>query len=168
MNEIEQVKTEALTIRDQALAIAIVDKQSYEVAGELLVAVKKIRKQIKAVFKPMKDKASAAHKEIVAQEKKADTEAAEAEAFLVPAMTVYDEKYGAPKVEGLRKSQEIWKYDIKNPALIPDDFWRLDLVKLGEYVRTMREATKIPGVEVYCERGGIRVDKKQEETVKFD
>jgi len=158
MNELEQVQTEALTIRDQAKAIIIVDKESYERAGTMLVAVKKLRKQIKAVFAPMKDKASAAHKEIVAQEKKADAEAAETEAILLPAMTMYDEKYGAPKVEGLRKVQEVWKFMVRDPALIPDEFWMLDMVKLGEYVRTMRESTKIGGIEVYCERGGVRVE----------
>lgn len=161
MNEIEQVKSEALTIRDQALLIKIVDKESYENAGTLLVAVKKLRKQIKEVFKPMKDKAMAAHKEIVAQEKKADAEAAETEKILVPAMTEYDEKYGAPKIDGLRKPQDVWKFNVINPALIPDEFWMLDMVKIGEYVRTMQEQTKMEGIEVYCERGGVRIETKK-------
>jgi hypothetical protein len=158
MNEIEQVQTEALTIRDQAKAIVIVDKESYERAGTLMVAVKKLRKQIKEVFKPMKDKAQAAHKEIVAQEKKADAEAAATEAILLPAMTAYDEKYGASKIEGLRKPQDIWKFNITDLAKIPREFMEPDTVKIGEYVRTMRESTKIEGIEVYCERGGIRVE----------
>ena len=136
MNEIEinQVQTEALTIREQAKSIMIVDKESYESAGLLLLAVKKLRKQIKEVFAPMKAKAMAAHKEIVAQEKKADAEAAETETILIPAMTAYDEKYGA---RPLRRAVEHYLEDPLAEAVLRG------AIKEGEPILVVREGDKL-------------------------
>jgi len=44
-----------------------------------------------------------------------------------------------------------WSYRIVDEKKIPQEFWVLDLKKIGGYVRTMKEKTLIPGIEVFEE-----------------
>lgn len=44
-----------------------------------------------------------------------------------------------------------WSYRIIDEKKIPQEFWILDLKKIGGYVRTMKEKTLIPGIEVFEE-----------------
>lgn len=57
-----------------------------------------------------------------------------------------------PKVSGGPVYRTIWKFRIKNADLIPKMYMQPDEVKIGGVVRAMKEATNIPGVEVYSER----------------
>jgi len=57
----------------------------------------------------------------------------------------------APKTEGVSYTTR-WKFDIENTAIIPREFLQPDTVKIGQYVRAMKEAAKIPGVKIWPEK----------------
>jgi hypothetical protein len=57
---------------------------------------------------------------------------------------------GAPEVQGTSIRRN-WKYRITDPNKIPREFMTPDMTKIGMQVRTTKERTNIPGVEVYSE-----------------
>jgi len=75
----DTLKKEIRTFYDSASQITITDENFLE-AQESLKTAKEMEKKIKAYWKPMKEKASAAHKEICANEK----------AFLNPLSAAYE------------------------------------------------------------------------------
>jgi hypothetical protein len=55
-----------------------------------------------------------------------------------------------PKVSAAgTKIMRPWKFHIVDPTLIPREYLAVDEVKIGAYVRAMKEAASIPGVETY-------------------
>lgn len=48
--------------------------------------------------------------------------------------------------------REVWKFRIVDVALVPRNMLIPDEVKIGQYVRAMKSASNIPGVEVYSEK----------------
>lgn len=61
-------ETEALSIYEQAYAVKVIDIDTYNSAGELSLCIKDMTTQVTAYWKPLKDKAYAAHKEVCAKE----------------------------------------------------------------------------------------------------
>jgi hypothetical protein len=57
-----------------------------------------------------------------------------------------------PKMAGGPVYRTIWKFRIKNAALIPKEYLIPDDIKIGGVVRAMKSATSIPGIEAYEER----------------
>lgn len=55
-----------------------------------------------------------------------------------------------PKVAGI-SMRENWKFRIVDEKKIPREFLKVDEVKIGGYVRSMKSAGNIPGVEIYNE-----------------
>jgi hypothetical protein len=55
-----------------------------------------------------------------------------------------------PKVAGISQ-RENWKFRIVDEKKIPREFLKVDEVKIGSYVRAMKSAGNIPGVEIYNE-----------------
>jgi len=55
-----------------------------------------------------------------------------------------------PKVEGI-SMRENWKFRITNEKAIPREFLKVDEQKIGAYVRAMKSAANIAGVEIYNE-----------------
>jgi len=55
-----------------------------------------------------------------------------------------------PKVEGI-STTTIWKWRITNENTIPREYLRIDETKVNGVVRAMKEATNVPGIEVYPE-----------------
>lgn len=53
-----------------------------------------------------------------------------------------------PKVSGV-SMRDNWKYRVTNPALVPREYLMLDESKIGRVVKAMKDATTIPGVEVF-------------------
>ena len=49
--------------------------------------------------------------------------------------------------------REDWKFSIVDAALIPREYLIPDEKKIGRIVRAMKDATNIPGVRVYAEKG---------------
>lgn len=56
-----------------------------------------------------------------------------------------------PKVQGIAY-KELWKFRIVDAARIPREYLKVDDVKVGGVVRSMKGATKIPGIECYPEK----------------
>jgi hypothetical protein len=96
--EIEQM---AMSIPAHAKALKIIDAASYQRGGELIVAIKGLRKQIDECFDPIVKKAHEAHKEAVAQKKKVEAPLVEAEGLLKPALAAWDTKQ-----EELRRAEQ--------------------------------------------------------------
>ena len=74
-----EISTKAMTVPDKARAIEITDDTTYKGAAEFLLTIKDLRKQIDEAFNPIIDAAHNAHKEALAQKKRADAPLVEAE-----------------------------------------------------------------------------------------
>jgi hypothetical protein len=68
--EIKEIETVALSWPEKAAELIVSDQASYDTAAETLKDIARLEKQISEHYKPMKEKAQAAHKEIIAAEKK--------------------------------------------------------------------------------------------------
>lgn len=68
-----------------------------------------------------------------------------------PAPVVIVQK-ATPRVSGISYTLA-WKYRITNPLLLPKEFTKPDDVKIGQHVRAHKGDTKIPGVQVWSEKG---------------
>jgi len=55
-----------------------------------------------------------------------------------------------PKMEGV-SVKKIWKYRIVDKNAIPREYLKIDEVSIGIVVRTLKDQTRIPGIEVYSE-----------------
>lgn len=55
-----------------------------------------------------------------------------------------------PKVQGM-SIRENWTFRIVNQALIPREYLKVDEVKIGGVVRSLKDQCRIPGIEVYKE-----------------
>jgi phage FluMu protein gp41 len=87
--------------------------------------------------------------EALALEKEGKTEEAEAvleEPVETPAVVIQDT---TPKVDGISKPREIWKFRVVDESKVPDEYKKIDSVKLGGVVRATKGTLKIPGVEIY-------------------
>lgn len=84
-----ELKEKALSVPDQARTLTIVDVASYQQAGEVLLRIKDLRKEIDSAFDPIIEKAHQAHKEACAQKKKYDAPLVEAEGIIKPRIAVY-------------------------------------------------------------------------------
>lgn len=85
----EEIKHQALSIVEQAGALAVRNADDYARAGELLLAIKGVRAKIDAAFDPIVAAAHQAHKVAVAQKKAQDEPLARAEAIIKPRMSAW-------------------------------------------------------------------------------
>jgi tetratricopeptide (TPR) repeat protein len=84
-----EITERALTVPEQAKAIMIKSNEDYVRAGEILLVIKDLRKEIDSFFDPICKKAFEAHKEAVAQKKRADAPLVEAEGIIKPRIGAY-------------------------------------------------------------------------------
>jgi len=81
---------------------------------------------------------------------------AKAEALAQEAVNVMEAKIEeapvvpAPVATGL-SLRKVWKFRIKDAALLPREYLIPDEVKIGRVVRALKGDAKIPGVSVYSE-----------------
>lgn len=54
------------------------------------------------------------------------------------------------KQEGI-SVRKVWKFRVKDSALVPREYLVVDETKIGQVVRALKENAKIPGVEIYSE-----------------
>ncbi len=105
--EVQEVTTLALSVPDQAKAIAAIKTPGdYVRAGEILITIKEIRKKIEATFKPIKQKMDAAKKEVLDQERAADAPLKQAEEYIKPLIRAYDDEQERIRREEERRLQE--------------------------------------------------------------
>ena len=69
-NSTKEVSTRALTIIEQANVLTVKDGEDYVEAGVLWKAIKELKDKVNETFKPIIEKAHAAHKEALAQKAK--------------------------------------------------------------------------------------------------
>jgi seryl-tRNA synthetase len=214
-DEQRQVAERALTIPEQARSIEITSNEDYTRAGELLLIIKDLRKQIDSTFDPIIKKQHEAHKEAVAQKKKVDAPLVEAEGIIKPRIASWNaeqerirreeearlreiarkeeeerrlaealaaeeeaKRNGASREEAAAEVETIlnepvyvapvivpkstprvqgistvtrWKFRVVNPTVVPREYLVVDEQKIGGVVRAMKDATNIPGIEVYSE-----------------
>lgn len=106
-NAVMELETKALSLPDQAKAIgSIVTPEQYAAAGELLVAIKDLRKGIAEHHAPMIEAAHRAHKEALAARKRLDDPLDQAERVVKPAMGSYVAEEERKRREVERVAQE--------------------------------------------------------------
>ena len=96
MNEI-QVKEQATTLEQQAQAYQIATNEDYEEAANFLKRVKGATNEVKTYWKPAKDAAALAHKEICQKEKAMLSMCESAEKVLKTKMLAYSQKVEAER-----------------------------------------------------------------------
>lgn len=67
------------------------------------------------------------------------------------APVVIEPVQAAPKIEGMHFRTN-WKFRVTNPAMVPEEYKVIDEKKIGAVVRALKDACRIPGVEVYSEQ----------------
>lgn len=102
----DDLETRALSLPEQARTISIVTAHDYERAGEFLLTVKDLRKEIQETFGPLKEKAWAAHKAIVAEEKRHEDPLIKAEGIVKPLMVAWDREQARIREEEERRLRE--------------------------------------------------------------
>jgi hypothetical protein len=115
MNENPQTKevtTLTRSLTDEAQGMMVRDQDTYRRAGELLLAVKELRKKIAATFKPIKQRIDEAKREVLAQERAADAPLLEAEYILSPQIIAYEKsRERLRQAEQLRLQVEAHRHD---------------------------------------------------------
>lgn len=103
MNELteQNVKTEALTVEQQAEAVEITTNEQYENAATILKNIKESKQKFIDFFAPSKKATDAAHKAVVANEKACTDPCDTATAIIKDKMTTY-----LRRIEAERKAQE--------------------------------------------------------------
>lgn len=96
MNEI-QVKEQAATLEQQAQAYQIITNEDYEQAAGFLKRVKGAAKEVSEYWKPAKDAAAKAHKEICEKEKAMLSVCDSAERVMKTKMLTYSQKIEAER-----------------------------------------------------------------------
>jgi actin-related protein len=88
--QIDVVRAEALDWPSKARALAIIDVPSYNGAGQLLIGIKSLRKQIGEVFDKHISAAFQAHKGLVKEKADAEAPLTEAELIIKRGLVAYD------------------------------------------------------------------------------
>lgn len=89
MSSTIEIEQRALALPEQAKTLEITSAQDFERAGEVLLAIKDLRREIDAVFDPVVSQAWKAHKEAVCAKKKVEAPLAEAEEILKPRISAW-------------------------------------------------------------------------------
>lgn len=130
-----------------------VSRHVKKVMGDYDTEQERIRKAEEARLQEIARKQEEERKlqEAVAAEQSGDKQEAEAimeEPVYVAPVVIKKE---VPKVEGV-VFRTIWKYRIIDERKIPREYLKVDDVKIGGVVRSLKKATNIAGVQVYEER----------------
>jgi len=46
---------------------------------------------------------------------------------------------------------KIWKFEVVDKALVPEDYKQVDMVKVGSVVRATKGTIAIPGIRIFSE-----------------
>jgi hypothetical protein len=133
--EQNEIVERALTIPDRAKAITIQSNDDYIRAGEILLTIKELRKEINSFFDPICAKAFEAHKEAVAQKKRADAPLVEAEGIIKPRIAAWNAEQ-----ERIRKAEED---RLREEARKQEEERRLEDAILAEQSGNKEEAAAI-------------------------
>lgn len=99
----QQFEESALSVRDEAQALQIVDQGSYDLAAAKFSAVSALEREITAHYAPMKQAAHDAHKKVCEAEKKMIGPVQEAKKILSRAIGAFDEDQERRRQEEQRR-----------------------------------------------------------------
>ena len=109
---IEDLEARSTSLATQAAAITISDQETFEAAGKFLSSVKMLRREVTDTFEPIRRKAHAAWKEVVAQENRHDAPLKDAEGIVKGAIGGYvEEQERKAEAERRRLEAEARKRD---------------------------------------------------------
>lgn len=89
MSDQEELETKALALPDQAKALAVKNDTDFRVAGDFLMGVSSLKKEIKATFDPIVDAAHKAHQVAVSKRKAVLEPVESAERIVKGALSTY-------------------------------------------------------------------------------
>jgi len=138
MEGTQEVSTKALTIIEQANAVIIKDSANYTAAGTLWKAIKDLKAQVKDTFRPIIQKAHAAHKEALAQEAKIFDPLDAASRTVKSAMEKYDREQEALRLAEEKRLRDIAEKEEAERRQAELD--RLEAVRKAEEDRLMEAA----------------------------
>lgn len=87
----DELQKRALSVPEKARTIIITDNDTYQQAGNILLVIKDLKKQIDDVFDPIITKAHQAHKEAIMQKNKVSQPLDDAERIIKPKIASYIE-----------------------------------------------------------------------------
>jgi hypothetical protein len=101
--ELEQV---AMTWPAKARGVVITDQHSYDAAAEMVIGIKRLRKEVADSYDPVIQSAYKAHRAAVAAKKKIDGPLEEAEAILKGGLTKWNQAQERLRLEAERRARE--------------------------------------------------------------
>lgn len=102
----QEIEKGVVTVEADALAVKVVDEQTYLQAGEILTGIKGVEKKIKEYFKPLKEQAHKAWKGICDRENQELDKLKPAAAHLNRQMVAYHEEEERKRKEEERRLKE--------------------------------------------------------------
>jgi hypothetical protein len=144
------VEAKALAFPDQARAIRVTDRDTMAQANDLLMDIKALRKEVQDTFRPLADKAHAAHKAILEQQKKAEAPLIEAENIIKPAIRAYMDE-----IERKRREEEA---RLRREALLIEEERRLQEALEAEAEGNKAEAEAIISEPVFVPTPTVKAD----------
>ncbi len=105
--EVREVQEQALSWPLRAEAYAVTDAKTYAAGWEHLKGIKALRAEAEKTFRPIIEKAHAAHKEACAQLKKVDQPLEQAERTIKGKLALYEEEQERLRLEEQRRRQAI-------------------------------------------------------------
>ena len=151
--KLTDISKKAAVIPQQATSLRITNQVTFEKAGEFLKVIKGLRAKVNAAFDPIIDKAHEAHKEALAQKRKAEAPLVEAEGIIKPRIAGYlQQKERERREEELRlrreaEERERIRLQAEKDAMIEE------LVEEDKF----EEAAKIIDQEVVVEPASVHV-----------
>lgn len=116
-NDLELIEQKSLSVPEQAHLITVVTDENHVQAGEILVTIKTLRQEIKAIFDPMKKKAYEAHQEVLRQERVVAEPLDRAERYIKPLIANYINEKERQRQEEIRKAQEAAQKQAEDEAI---------------------------------------------------
>lgn len=159
-NELKEIKARAKRVEDQRKIMtqpldttkkAIMD--FFRAPLEMLTNAENTLKRGMLTYKQEIDRKEAAERARIIAE--AERQAAEAKAknpdkpappVILPPSTVKP----VAKVSGI-STRKVWKAEIQDEALVPDEYWVIDTQKIDAVARSTKGGLQIPGVRIYEE-----------------
>lgn len=142
--EVTIAEQRAVAIYQRIEQTKITDIDSYSLLGDMVREVKHIVNKFDEETGPEIDQAHKLHKALIARRKKWSDKFEEAERLGKEKLKFYAEHNEVPKIEGIIFS-ETWDGDVIDDKLIPDEYKVVDVAKLKQVTKALKEATNIPG-----------------------
>jgi len=156
--DLEPLKTEALTWQEKAAALTVTNQGEYETGALWLQQIRDLRNKLNAAFDPIISSAHKTHKAALGQKKEAEYPLEKAEKQINRALCAYEPE---EKVEGLIRRQT-WHAEVLDPMLLvkhvakhPELVNLLEpkMAALNSLARAQQDGLDIPGVRAVSKTG---------------